>query len=194
MKDNWPGPEYDHTLQRIGGSYLYMTALQTTLEHKIGVIESMITPLKTPKCLSFWTQMKGNDTILEAFLVRYGPMISDKARTMILIPPIKGEKSSWTKVSYNTDPTSFAETDVFAVQIRGTLMKFKNESFIALDDIMLSDGQCPDKVSNLFFCKVNGQQLDLSKRCDFVYDCPQKDDEDNCGNCDFEKGIKFNCL
>ena len=184
----WWGPRYDHTLQRNGGSYLYLTVPLNSLQtYKIGVIESMITPLKTTKCLSFWTQMIGTDTQLEAILVRYGQNIQESNQTYSLSPITHGSKLNWTKLSFTIDPKQFPNTTVFSVRIRGRVLNSK--SFIALDDIMLSDGQCPNPVTPLLLCKGNLKPYTASQKCDFVYDCPQKDDEDNCGTCDFEKGI-----
>lgn len=46
----------------------------------------------------------------------------------------------------------------------------------------------------LFFCIslqyicIDGTEISLSKVCDFIVDCPDKDDEMICGDCTFEFG------
>ena len=62
-----------------GGSYLYLVPpLKAPIDPQftgIATIESMVTPLQSPKCLSFWTQMRGTNTQLEVTLVRYGEAV-----------------------------------------------------------------------------------------------------------------------
>ena len=140
----WYGPEYDHSIGGRGGSYLYLMIAQNirTQFTRIGVIESMVAPLLSPKCLSFWTQLRGADTSIEVILVRYGESVPKTNQTYTLSAPnsIVGTKNVWTQIKLNIDPKQFPFTKVFAVRIKGKVSNL--HSFIALDDVMLTDGDC----------------------------------------------------
>ena len=138
----------------------------------------MTTTLKTVRCVSFWVQSIGADTQMQMYIVKYGPMVPANNQTVSLTPQESSPIAGWTKLSFNIDPTKFPNTDVFAIRIMGKVMNSK--SFIALDDIVLSGSQCQNTGPHLMFCKGSGAEYNSSKRCNFVYDCPQKDDENNC--------------
>lgn len=60
-------------------------------------------------------------------------------------------------------------------------------SDIAIDDISIQTGFCPavPLTSKMYTC-TGGSSISALKVCDFVKDCPQGDDEKNCGNCTFD--------
>ena len=152
-----------------------------------GVIESQPSPLKTVKCLTLWTQLIGNDASLEVLIVRIGSNFTTTNQTQSLTPRAVGPTNGWKKLSFTIDPNVFKQTKDFALRIRGKISQ-KN-SFIALDDILLSEGSCVLTPIDLLFCRGAGvQQYNISQICNFVKDCPQGDDEEKCGNCDFEQG------
>ena len=178
-----------------GGSYLYLVPpLKAPIGPQftgIATIESMVTPLQSPKCLSFWTQMRGTDTMLEVTVVRYGEAVPQTNSTYPLSAPnsIVGPKNVWTKISLTIDPKLIPNAKVFSVRIRGFITDFHN--FIALDDVMLSDRVCSSDVPTLLICDGVMKQYSVAQRCNFVKDCPLGDDELGCGDCDFEQGKKF---
>jgi hypothetical protein len=140
------------------------------------------------KCFSFWTQLLGNDTSIQVFIVKFGQNI-DPNNQIQSLSIINGTKPFWTQINVNLNPILLKTTTEFAIRIKGKTNNPK--SFIALDDVRLTDGVCDSSALNQFFCS-DGTQLDISKVCNFVIDCKQKDDELNCGACDFENGIFIN--
>jgi hypothetical protein len=186
--NTWPGPRFDHTINRYGGSYLYITSYRTNVTRdRIAFIESMpVSSIKT-KCFSFWTQLLGNDASIQVFIVKFGQFIetNDQIQSLSII---NGTKRLWTKINVNLNPTLLKTTTEFSIRIKGKINNPK--SFIALDDVRLTDGVCNSQAVNQFYCS-DGTPLDISKVCNFVNDCKQKDDELNCGACDFEKGISL---
>ncbi|RWS24974.1 Apical endosomal glycoprotein-like protein [Leptotrombidium deliense] len=71
----------------------------------------------------------------------------------------------------------------FYIYIMGAI-KTKQRTFIAIDDISVLFTPCPKK-QETFECK-SGEQILKTKVCDFRIDCESKDDEANCGDCDFQ--------
>ena len=86
---------------------------------------------------------------------------------------IEGPLNSWTKFTFNIDPKQLPKTTDFKINITGSIWEYND--FIALDDVVLTPGQCPTASQTLFFCKGSGDQYSSAQRCDYVYDCPQKD-------------------
>ena len=139
-------------------------------------------------CLSYWTQLLGTDTSIEVFIVKYGQKIDPKNQLQSL-SITNGTKSVWTKVDININKGLLINASDFSVTIKGYF--YNPKSFIALDDIKLDNNECESTVGNYFYC-TDGTQLNVSQVCNFVKDCPHSnDDELNCGECDFEKGIKY---
>jgi hypothetical protein len=139
------------------------------------------------KCFSYWTQLIGNDTSIQVFLVKYGKNIDPKNQIQS-ISITNGTKAIWTNVNVNINPILLRNTTEFAIRLKGKINNPK--SFIALDDVTLRDDVCISSAQNLFYC-TDGTQLNISQVCNFVGDCPNPpfDDELNCGACDFETGI-----
>jgi len=148
--------------------------------------------MNTTKCLSYWTQLLGTDTSTEVLIVKYGKNVDPKNQIQSL-SVTNGTKSVWTKVNVNINPVLFKNTTEFSIRIRGKINNPK--SFIALDDVKLADGICNSSVQNFFYC-TDGTQLNTSKVCNFVKDCPNADNSDElqCGACDFEIGIDLNLI
>ena len=166
-RTKWTGPKYDHTLARDGGSYLYLTvdpnsqSLIPRIE-KQALIESMPTTLDGVKCLSFWTQLIGSDATVQPFIVRYSPHIATNRLVQRLSDTISGPKQRWNKVSITIDPLHFPDTQDFVIRLQGEVVsvydKLKHvysKSFIALDDIVLSDGKCEDSSEVVLYCDWN---------------------------------------
>jgi hypothetical protein len=163
-----------------------MTAYRSpVLFDRIAFIESMPVISTGTKCFSFWTQLLGNDTSIQVFIVKFGKNIDPKTQIQSL-SIINGTKPSWTKINVNLNPILLKTMTEFSIRIKGETNNPK--SFIALDDVRLTDGVCDTSALNQFYCS-DGTQLDISKVCNFAIDCKQKDDELNCGACDFENGI-----
>jgi len=138
------------------------------------------------KCFSYWAQLIGNDTSIQISAVKFGNSVTAENQIQTLSLS-NGTRTTWTKFSVDINPLVLNATE-FAIRIRG---KFNNPiSFIALDDIKLTDGVCDSSTQSQFICN-NGIQIDMSKVCNFVNDCGQNEDELNCGACDFETGNSF---
>lgn len=148
----------------------------------------------TPLCVSFYTQILGKTATLSLSMVKYGTAAVNGMTVPLTglsngqrVTKIQGPVQTWTKYSFTIDPKLFTSMADFKLKIIGSIST--QGDFIAVDDVVLTTGVCPTTpVTNLFFCKGTNTQYTASQRCDFIYDCPQKDDEANCGNCDFETG------
>lgn len=149
------------------------------------------------QCLSFYTQMIDGESALQLYIVRYGPHIAATDQVRPLADQIYGATipvGKWTKYMFTIDPAQWPNTKDFAIRFEGqvaeyeTLVQVYNNSFIALDDIALSDGKCPT-TGQVFYCDGSDVQYNMDQRCNFVPDCPKGDDEKNCGECDFEVGL-----
>ena len=186
---SWPGPRYDHTRQMEGGSYLYLR-FPANAGHRFGdndrtgELISMPNKYSGAQCLSLWTFVNNSATMTVA-LTEFGTSrINGKMVTLTQASQLS--QNGWTKHSYNIDPMQLPSVVDFELTISATVTR---TGFIALDDVTLIDGQCPGTVSQIFFCRgSSAKQYDASQRCDFHKDCPEGDDEENCGDCDFEKG------
>ncbi|CAN8002193.1 unnamed protein product, partial [Ixodes hexagonus] len=63
-------------------------------------------------------------------------------------------------------------------------------AFVAIDDIFVDERQCSDlrvTVMDNFTCSNDtGEKVPMEKVCDFVKDCSNGMDEEDCGDCEFE--------
>lgn len=183
----WPGPLLDHTLNKDGGTYLYMTAyrdISSDIMPRIAYIESMPIPSLQSYCLSFFAQMIGNDTSLQVFGVKYRKY-NQITQTITLNTINNTLPLKWTKFKMNLNSSFTSDGVELALRIKGS---FNNpNSFIALDDISLDNKEC-DNSNEDFVCN-DGTPIDLSRVCNFAIDCSHGEDEKQCGNCDFEQGM-----
>ncbi len=149
-------------------------------------MESMPTKSNGSSCLSFWTQLLGNDTSIEVFIVKNGNNLNPANKVQSLAVT-KGTKKVWTNVNIDIKPAFLINATEFSVRISGLITNPK--SFIALDDVILTNQVCPSAAQSQFICST-GKILNITQVCNFVKDCPNSnDDELNCGACNFETGI-----
>ena len=179
-----------------GGSYLYLK-YPPNVGHlfgdndRTGDIITMPTKLSyDEECMMFYAQINGTAT-LTVSIIQYGYGVNLKE--VILSPvgsgqtkqTVTGPVTGWQPFSYNIGTKLMPSASAFSVKISG---KVQRGQMIVLDDVEFISGRCPGTVTDIFFCKGSQKQYNTSQRCDFYKDCPQGDDELNCGDCDFEKG------
>ncbi|RWS26663.1 MAM and LDL-receptor class A domain-containing protein 2-like protein, partial [Leptotrombidium deliense] len=88
-------------------------------------------------------------------------------------------------VLWHADQVEFNVTyQQFYIYLVGTIEAYE-PTFIAIDDISVKFAKCPNE-EEFFQCK-SGEKILKSKVCDFNFDCKSKEDENKCGNCNFEK-------
>ncbi|OTF71156.1 MAM and LDL-receptor class A domain-containing protein, partial [Euroglyphus maynei] len=181
----WPGPTFDHTIKSYGGGYLFLTDYRVSkhsefLHAKIVSGSRKILHENVPWCLRMWTVINSNDALLRVSIIRYGPKWMDSNRTILAFEMTNVEQREWTRISFTLNRTILLDTNEIQILIEGTL-KSDQRSAIAIDDIMISEGEC----QNGLLCE-NGITIDENRICNFINDCPSGLDETDCGDCDFE--------
>lgn len=181
---NWPGPRYDHTTNNFGGGYLFLTAYRSTFSK---IVSSMASGLRRVQpqsyCLSLWTQLTANDVGLRIYIQVFGSTGGSNVLTKVYEAVDQAPTTKWTQVLVSLGQDKLKGATDLQVIFEGQLSA-NSKGVVALDDILLSPGQC--KASGML-CE-DGTQLKASQMCNFVKDCPSGLDEANCGTCNFEQG------
>lgn len=182
----WPGPTYDHTIQGNGGGYLFLTDYRAgkhsdQLHAKIVSGARKILHENVPWCLQIWTVINSYDARLAISIIRYGPKWMDSNRTILAFEMKNVQQLDWTRILYTLNESILVGTHEIQILIEGTLGSNQMSS-VAIDDIMISEGQCDNKG---LLCE-NGITIDADRICNFINDCPSGLDELNCGDCNFE--------
>ncbi|XP_049522520.1 MAM and LDL-receptor class A domain-containing protein 2 [Dermacentor silvarum] len=62
------------------------------------------------------------------------------------------------------------------------------DGFVAIDDVLISE-QCNQRTRSTQRFDCGNKTVTIERVCDFVTDCENGEDERNCGDCDFSKGL-----
>ncbi|XP_061173555.1 MAM and LDL-receptor class A domain-containing protein 2-like [Saccostrea echinata] len=177
------GPSTDHTLKTIYGSYMYIEA-SAPRKHgdKAWLASQTFESSKTPiRCVTFWYNMYGSGI---GTLNVYQYFFASTPKPVFTLSGSQGQ--GWKQGSAELTSTTGQDYQVLIEGVVGSIM-----GDIAIDDISVTSGHCTTPTVNPtcpFRCS-NGQCLkSINNVCDFNSDCPNGEDESNCGfNCDFEQ-------
>ncbi|XP_042229112.1 MAM and LDL-receptor class A domain-containing protein 2-like [Homarus americanus] len=167
------GPQYDHTLNSIYGHYMLMSA-------SIGWQGSQAF-LRSPP-------ITGGDYCFEFYYYMSG---QDIGALRVIIETDGGNKTVFDREGNQAEEWRLGRIGLpqlpdFVINIVGVVGS-GTEGDLAIDDTWTSYGVCPD-IPDKYYCK-DGRMIPSTQVCDFHPDCSDKDDEENCGECDFENGM-----
>ncbi|XP_036360425.1 MAM and LDL-receptor class A domain-containing protein 1-like isoform X2 [Octopus sinensis] len=167
-------PPIDHTAGDSSGSYAHIYSSRTS-KGRAAYLESQMVPYEeSPRfCFHFWHYMYGTDAGLLTVYVHY------HGRSLKAIWTRNNTISHQWVEEHVTVGSQYINFEMVIGSIAGS------NGSIAIDDVMLMKGLCPNEQEEKFTCK-SGQKISKEKVCDFIFDCPDYDDEDNCGSCSFE--------
>ncbi|XP_047128245.1 MAM and LDL-receptor class A domain-containing protein 1 isoform X1 [Hydra vulgaris] len=124
------GPSIDHTLQSYNGFYMFVDSSKGK-QGDIARLFSPIEPITTGKCLSFWYHMNGKTMgSLSIYL-----SINDQVQNR----PIWSESGNKGDV-WRISRITLSATDTYEIVFEGSLGGV--DSYMAIDDIKLSEGPC----------------------------------------------------
>ncbi|XP_069940952.1 MAM and LDL-receptor class A domain-containing protein 2-like isoform X2 [Cherax quadricarinatus] len=167
------GPLSDNTLKTPYGHYMFMSA-RTGWPGAEAVLKSPVI-LGGDYCFEFYYYMSGQD--IGALLV--STEIEEEVHT--LFNRTGKQAQEWSLGRFTIE-----ESSDFFIRIVGVVGSGL-EGDIAIDDTWTSFGVCP-VIPDLYLCK-DGTVIPEKNHCNFIVDCSDKDDEENCGACDFENGM-----
>lgn len=138
-------------------------------------------------CVMFWSFISQRDAKLTVMVNLYSEKIF---KQMVLSTLANVSESNWTPHYVTLSNDVLKEFNEFSILFDSQIVD--PNTIVAIDDIDLSRTEC--QIKSQFDC---GQKhyVDISKVCDFHKDCPNGEDEVNCGNCSFETGkLEFSLL
>ncbi|GFN85250.1 MAM and LDL-receptor class a domain-containing protein 2-like [Plakobranchus ocellatus] len=191
------GPNFDHTTLLPTGHYLYIEASSPRIPgDKAWLVSPVLQP--TSFCMmTFFVHLFGKD--IDTLSVYSRTAVNGHLTTRFRV---KGESGNyWRQINVPIfSPKSF---QIVIEAVRG----YGVYGDIGIDDIVLSPGcvisssdttfptQAPTTVSttpspcgnpNLWQCDDKKTCIPKTQLCDFMYQCRDNSDENNCGACDFE--------
>ena len=185
------GPSVDHTLGTPFGTYIYF---ETSFPTKTNDTARLISPVfgsKTQRYIEFYYHMKGEGYSTLNLLKKDYKSLS---KGSLLWTDANNYGDQWIyhceSLPVNASTTSFYKNYVLIFQaVRG----ISSYDDIALDDIKVVNGElCPPAESSCpFKCQLNNQCVPERSLCNFIKDCPDGEDELQCGydNITFENEI-----
>ncbi|XP_044280965.1 MAM and LDL-receptor class A domain-containing protein 1 [Varanus komodoensis] len=202
------GPMKDHTLGTVRGHYLYMESsepqvFQNTAALLSPVFSSTFTNGNKSCIFRFHYHMFGK----HIYRLAVSQRVVSNTRGHLLWHTFGNQGNRWIrKVLYITS------SEPFQIIVEGTV----GDGFtgdIGIDDLSflnctLFNGNLPFDVTtpsgtsipvtfpmnncteNEFICQTTGQCINITRKCDFRPDCPDKSDESSCASdtCDFDDG------
>ncbi|KAL1463961.1 hypothetical protein MTO96_043100, partial [Rhipicephalus appendiculatus] len=107
--------------------------------------------------------------------------MSDRVSLLLQSESVKSKKKAWQKKQFRLSREAGNAT---IKVISGS----NQQSFVALDDILLSEEDCPEEreLPTPDFECGDGKTVPFESVCDFVHDCKDGSDEGKCGDCDFK--------
>nr|XP_027211163.1 MAM and LDL-receptor class A domain-containing protein 1-like [Penaeus vannamei] len=178
------GPKYDHTLQTALGHYMYIEADDGSPNDYALLTSPSIAAGQY--CFEFYYYMYGAD--IGGLAVQ--SVVNGVERTKFQAFGNQGQEWKLVRVlchvyKFMHGKVTLKEEEEFTVQLRGVLGKGPL-SDMAIDDTWTTNKACPVDPGQ-FLC-ADGTGISYDKVCDFIADCPGKNDEDLCGDCNFELG------
>ncbi|XP_072182118.1 MAM and LDL-receptor class A domain-containing protein 1-like [Diadema setosum] len=178
------GPENDHTLGTIYGTYLYMEASTPQVTNDVAIFKSGDFVADTERCFQVWIHMNGDG--VGALYIEQLPNTATTATRLLLWNEDKGD--IWR--SWATTLPVLSTAYSYQLQFRG-IVGSSASSDISLDDITVYDGPCVDPPPNcVTYCHDEAHTcVTVDEICDFVEQCPNGYEEQDCGSsCTFEAG------
>ncbi|XP_075543891.1 MAM and LDL-receptor class A domain-containing protein 1-like [Dermacentor variabilis] len=108
------------------------------------------------------------------------PSLSDGVSLLLQSESVPPGKDAWKEKQFHL---SFEAKGAPIEAISGS----NQQGFVAIDDILVSEDECPGTVNLPHFKCHDGKTVPVDRVCDFVPDCKDKADEEKCGHCDFRK-------
>ncbi|CAF0808194.1 unnamed protein product, partial [Brachionus calyciflorus] len=187
----WDIPTFDHTLGTAFGSFLYLDTNGKSQGLKAQIESEVIGENQGSQCLQFY--LKTN---------------SKNFATLNILSKNKGSNGQNLQLynssnEYNGDNWFLKEIQIsnfnyaFSIIFEGITGANPNNVLgqMAIDDVKLYNGTCQGaQIPQGQFECGNNQFIDMNLVCDFKNDCPNGQDEKNCGSCDFEKDDLCNWL
>lgn len=174
--------KYIYKMFVLSGFYLYIETSKPQLPGQKARLRSAVLPPTKASCFTFYYLMYGRTMgTLNLFKDTISSLTTQNQHSSLFqANGNKGQK--WIKASVNITSTQEFTLAFEAVIGSGFL------SDIAIDDISMQSGFCPwsSNINQVFQCS-GGKTVSSQKVCDFIKDCPQGDDETNCGNCTFDQ-------
>lgn len=114
-----------------------------------------------------------------ASLWYYLPPLTGGVQLFIQNRKINEAKGVWKRHQMRSPPRG--RTPVVAISGRNP------QGFVAIDDMLISENSCDAsaRLSQMFNCGDSKEAVSVERVCDFVQDCKNGADEQNCGQCDF---------
>ena len=176
-------PDSDHTTGTHLGHYLYVSQSQAA-RGQTAALESNIAvalPYAT-SCFSFWSFMYGNNngrlTVVKVSTVtQQEEIIFDKVESL-------DREWKFHQIEIPTGET----VSFYYLKMVVTSENNQQDGIIAIDDLLFEDQSCPSLPEDTFKCS-DGEEISITKKCDFVLDCSNGLDELECGDCDFEGSL-----
>ena len=176
-------PDSDHTTGTHLGHYLYVSQSQAARGQTAALESNIAVTLPyAPSCFSFWSFMYGNNngrlTVVKVSTVtQQEEIIFDKVESL-------AREWKFHQIEIPTGET----VSFYYLKMVVTSENNQQDGIIAIDDLLFEDQSCPSLPEDTFKCS-DGEEISITKKCDFVLDCSNGLDELECGDCDFEAGL-----
>lgn len=189
-------PQRDHTTNVGTGYYIYVDTKGKPAGSRSIIYGPKMSSTSTSCRVRFYYYVAGRSIAKVAVYIRYqigGYLYSKWSKTAPFV-------DAWDRTDIYLSPTTFT-SNVFQVAIEATVSNFTNQDGVVVVDDVTFTPECystneimpvvftttftPTCGVNGFRCS-NGKCLNKTQLCDFVRDCPNGEDEANCGICEFE--------
>ncbi|XP_041365734.1 MAM and LDL-receptor class A domain-containing protein 1-like [Gigantopelta aegis] len=176
------GPKQDHTLNSKFGKYALMeSSSPRKAGNKAWLVSSPFD--NRTRCLSFWYNMHGSG--MGSLNVKMWPN-SGAVSNVFSLNGDQGTSWNMSRVTVG------GKAGGYRIILEGVVGS-NYLSDIAIDDVSIQNGNCnsiptPTPMQQcVFHCPSNGKCVSSSQMCDFNFDCPNAEDEANCGyDCNFD--------
>lgn len=186
---NDTGPTVDHTRGDKRGYYIYIKASNPFGKRNlIGILESEYFEFSDDRCLSFWYHMYGNEMGSLQVNISSLSTTTNQINNISLFRREGNQGNKWNPIYLNLKKSKLELDNGYQILFIGTTKGILSD--IAIDDISVKSELCSKIPDEKFDCHEGGTNIDIDKVCNFEIDCKiSKEDEENCGSCDFEHGF-----